>query len=188
MEKFTITITRQFGSMGRTIARQLAEELGTEFYDRDIVEEVSRKLNLPVSQISESEEKSEYRFWSRMFPLGNDEANIQSSIFDAQKSIILDLAQKSSCIIVGRCSDAILEEANVENVINIYIYAPVQKRLENCITRLRVTLADPTLLNEALINKTENRGIVKKGNDVQIIYGMQVAEVRHAVEEQLAKL
>ena len=62
------------------------------------------------------------------------------------------------------------------------------KALENCITRLRVTLADPTLLNEALINKTENRGIVKKGNDVQIIYGMQVAEVRHAVEEQLAKL
>ena len=53
MEKFTITITRQFGSMGRTIARQLAEELGTEFYDRDIVEEVSRKLHLPVSQISE---------------------------------------------------------------------------------------------------------------------------------------
>lgn len=142
MEKFTITITRQFGSMGRTIARQLAEELGTEFYDRDIVEEVSRKLNLPVSQISESEEKSEYRFWSRMFPLGNDEANIQSSIFDAQKSIILDLAQKSSSIIVGRCSDAILEEANVENVINIYIYAPIQKRLENCITRLGMDEAE----------------------------------------------
>ena len=60
--------------------------------------------------------------------------------------------------------------------------------MENCITRLRVSLADSSLLNEELINKTDNRGIVKKGNDIQIIYGMQVAEVRQAVEEQLAKL
>ena len=62
------------------------------------------------------------------------------------------------------------------------------KSIENCITRLRVSLADPSLLNEDLINKTDNRGIVKKGNDIQVIYGMQVAEVRQAVEEQLAKL
>ena len=60
--------------------------------------------------------------------------------------------------------------------------------IENCITRLRVTLVDPSLLNEALINKSENRGIVKKGNDIQIIYGMHVSEVRRDVEEQLAKL
>ena len=62
------------------------------------------------------------------------------------------------------------------------------KTVENCITRLRVTLVDPSLLNEALINKSENRGIVKKGNDIQIIYGMHVSEVRRDVEEQLAKL
>lgn len=134
MEKFTITITRQFGSMGRTIAKELSEELGIEFYDRDIVEEVSRQLKLPVSQISDSEEKATYRFWSRMFPLGTDEEYIQKMIFDVQKEIILDLAKKSSCIIVGRCSDAILE--NRENNMNIYIYAPVSKRLENCVNRL----------------------------------------------------
>ena len=62
------------------------------------------------------------------------------------------------------------------------------KTVENCITRLRVSLADPSLLNEELINKSDNRGIVKKGNDVQIIYGLHVAEVRQAVEDQLAKL
>ncbi len=60
--------------------------------------------------------------------------------------------------------------------------------VENCITRLRVTLKDPDLLQEKLINRTQNRGIVKKQNDVQIIYGLQVADVRRAVEEQLAKL
>ena len=60
--------------------------------------------------------------------------------------------------------------------------------LENCITRLRVTMADPSLLNEELINKVENHGIVKKGSTVQIIVGLHVAEVRQAVNAQLEKL
>lgn len=60
--------------------------------------------------------------------------------------------------------------------------------VENCITRLRVNLKDPSLIKEELINRTENKGIVKKGSDIQIIYGLQVADVRRAVEEQLGKL
>lgn len=60
--------------------------------------------------------------------------------------------------------------------------------VENCITRLRVNLNDPSLIKEDLINRTENKGIVKKGNDVQVIYGLQVADVRRAVEEQLSKM
>ena len=58
-------------------------------------------------------------------------------IFDVQKDIILDLARKSSSIIVGRCADYILQ--NEENVINICIYAPYKARLENCVTRLDMT-------------------------------------------------
>lgn len=60
--------------------------------------------------------------------------------------------------------------------------------VENCITRLRVNLKDPSKLNEELINKTPNSGIVKKGNDIQIIYGLQVPEIKAAVEEHLAKM
>lgn len=60
--------------------------------------------------------------------------------------------------------------------------------LENCITRLRVTMADPSLLDESFINRTVNSGIVKKGSDVQIIYGLRVADVKRDVEEQLEKL
>lgn len=58
MENYTITITREFGSLGRSIARSLSEKLGIEFYDRDIVDEVAKQLNLPVSRISEAEEKA----------------------------------------------------------------------------------------------------------------------------------
>lgn len=137
MEKYTITITREFGSLGRSVARSLSEKLGVEFYDRDIVEQVSRQLNLPVSQISEEEEKSHHRLFSHMFPLGTDEEYIRDMIFDVQKDIILDLASRSSCIIVGRCSDYLLQ--NEKNVINIFIYAPFAKRLENCVNTLDMT-------------------------------------------------
>lgn len=131
MKQFTLSITRQFGSLGRSIAKELSEELGVKFYDRDIVEKVSRRLNMPVSQISDEEEQARNRWIPRMFPLGTDEEYIQDVIFDVQKNIILELAQDSSCIVVGRCSDYILE--NKENHMNVYIYAPCRKRLENCI-------------------------------------------------------
>lgn len=130
MKKFTLTITREFGSLGRSIAKELSNELGVEFYDRDIVEEVAKQLHMPISTISNEEEKSKHSFFSRMFPLGTDEEYVQNIIFDAQKSIILDLAAKSSCILVGRCSDYLLE--NYENNINVFIYAPYEKRLLNC--------------------------------------------------------
>lgn len=60
--------------------------------------------------------------------------------------------------------------------------------MENCFTRLRITLADPSLLDESLVNQWENRGIVKKGDDIQIVYGPQVPEVRQALEAELARV
>lgn len=58
--------------------------------------------------------------------------------------------------------------------------------VENCFTRLRVTVADESLIDEDKINRMKNSGIVRKGNDIQIIFGMQVAQVRGKVEEALA--
>lgn len=60
--------------------------------------------------------------------------------------------------------------------------------VENCFTRLRVSVADESLVNEDFINRMENSGIVRKGNDVQIIFGMKVASVRGAVEDALEKM
>ena len=137
MSKYTITITREFGSLGRPIAHALSQKLGIEYYDRDIVDEVAKQLNLPVSQISDAEESSHNHFFAHMFPLGTDKEYIQDMIFDVQTDIILDLARKSCCIIVGRCSDFLLQ--NEENVVNIFIYAPYKARLENCIHSLEMS-------------------------------------------------
>lgn len=62
------------------------------------------------------------------------------------------------------------------------------KTVENCITRLRVHLGDPSLVNESLFKQTNSKGVVRKGDDIQIIYGLEVADVRRAVEEQLGKM
>ena len=60
--------------------------------------------------------------------------------------------------------------------------------VENCITRLRVNLVDPALVDEALIQTTKPKGIVRKDNDIQIVYGLEVADVRRAVDEALEKM
>lgn len=134
MERYVITISRQFGSMGRSIAKELSEALDIEFYDRDIVEVTAKRLNLPVSRISGTEEKAVSSWRYRKFPLGTDESYMQDIIFESQKEIMLDFMSRSSCIIVGRCADSLT--ANIKNHINIYIYAPAEKRIENCMSQL----------------------------------------------------
>ncbi|SHI07083.1 Cytidylate kinase [Sporobacter termitidis DSM 10068] len=135
-QKFVVTIARQFGSLGRPIARQVSERLGIEYYDRDIVELTAKDLKLPVSTISDVEESAKSAFFNMSYPLGMGTTPIQDEIFAAQRKIIIDIAAKGPCIIVGRCADAILSD--VKEIINIFIYAPYAARLRNCVETLRM--------------------------------------------------
>ncbi len=136
MSHYAITITRQFGSLGRPIARELAEELGINYYDRDIVESVAQKTNLTVSEISDNEEVADNRFWKMKFPIISETRMVQDHIFEVQKNIIQDIAAKEDCIIVGRCSDYILKDH--EKCIHIYIYASEEQRMKNCVEVLHL--------------------------------------------------
>lgn len=136
MKRYVVTISRQFGSLGRTIAQRMSEKLGVEFYDRDIVEETASRMGLPVSVISDKEEHSDSIYFRQQYPLGTGIASMKDEIFLIQKNIIRDLAQKESCIIVGRCADSILMD--LENHLNVYIYAPVEARLRNCTQILKM--------------------------------------------------
>jgi cytidylate kinase len=140
-KKYVVTIARQFGSLGRPIAMRMSEKLGIEFYDRDIVEEAAKKLNLPVSKINEIEESAKHyvktnNFRRMMYPLGTQTDELQNKLFEAQQNIIRFLAERESCIIVGRCSDFIL--ADEPNVMRIYIYAPYEARIKNCVEDLHL--------------------------------------------------
>ncbi|MGN0313585.1 MAG: AAA family ATPase [Fusicatenibacter sp.] len=140
--KYVVTITRQFGSLGRPIARKMSEKLGIEYYDRDIVDQAAKKLNLPISVVNEEEETAKKvtvnPFSRMMYPLGKGTSTKQDEIFQAQQNIIRFLAEKDTCVIVGRCSDFILSE--MENAVHIYIYAPYEVRVEHCVKDLNMEI------------------------------------------------
>ncbi len=130
--------------MGRPIAKKMAEKLGIEYYDRDIVDQAAKKLNLPVSVVDEVEETAKKvkasPFARMMFPLGKGTSNTQDKIFEAQQNIIKFLAEKETCVIVGRCADFTLEE--MENAMHIYIYAPYEVRVEHCVKDLNIEVEE----------------------------------------------
>lgn len=128
---YIVTINRQFGSLGRPIARKLSEKLGIRYCDRDIVDQTAQKLNMPVSKISDLEESAQGNFFSMKYPLGMGTTDVQDQIFEEQRLLISKIATKESCVIVGRCADAILRE--FPNVIRVYIFAPNDERIKVCI-------------------------------------------------------
>lgn len=133
MKKYTITISRQFASMGRSIAQRMSEDLNIKFYDRDIVEATAKRMGQPIPVISEEEEKSSNKYFKRIFPYG---MSMQDEIFQVQKNIIEDIVKEDSCIIVGRCANTILKD-NI-NTFNIYIFAPYEERIKNCVEHLEM--------------------------------------------------
>ena len=136
LENYVITISRQFGSLGRPIAKKMAQLLGIEYYDRDIVERVAQDAGIDSILADDGEEVENSEFGKMRYPLGMASEEEQDKIFDVQSKIIQELANEESCIIVGRCSDYILR--NQRNHFSIYIYAPYEVRKENCIKYLHM--------------------------------------------------
>ncbi|MFT4108520.1 AAA family ATPase [Propionicimonas sp.] len=151
---FVVTIARQFGSLGRPIARTVSEAIGVEYYDRDIVELAAQRLGLPVSTISTVEESARSTLFGMSEPLGAGTTLIQDEIFNAQRRIILDLADRAPCIIVGRCADHVLGER--PDVMKVFIYAPYAARLRNCVEQLHLDVAEAKHLISAVDKARES--------------------------------
>ena len=135
-----ITIGRQFGSGGRELGRRLAEELGIPYYDQEIVKEIADRTLMPetyVQQILEHRKIVAFPIHiARSFQLATDlqiatNPGIEESaaIFSQQSKIILEMAEKSDCVIVGRCADYILKDMNP---YRIYVYADMESRIKRC--------------------------------------------------------
>lgn len=136
MKHFVITLTRQFASNGRPIAQAMSRELGIEFYDRDIVEATADRLGLSVREISDSEDTHSTSFFRSLYPLGTGPLSVQDELFQTQSNIIRDLADRESCIIVGRCADCVLRDRT--DTLNIRVYAPYEYRLRVCLEQLNM--------------------------------------------------
>lgn len=129
-----ITIGRQFGSGGRELGRRLAEQLEIPYYDREILKEIADRTLIPETYVRQVIEKRKIPVFSsqraRSIQMAmSPEVEESCAIFQEQKKIILELAQKSDCMIVGRCADYILKD---QNPFRIFVYADMESRMARC--------------------------------------------------------
>lgn len=132
-----ITIGREFGSGGRELGRRLAEELGFEYYDKEIITAIAKKTSMSQEYVQEVLEGKPHHLYpitigQSMFIADNFYIQQEQSIYLAQSEIIRELAQKSNCVIVGRCADFILQDLKP---FRIFVYADIESRIARCMAR-----------------------------------------------------
>ncbi len=134
MEKCpVITISREYGALGRTLADKLSERLGIPYYDKDFVNKTAEQSGYEVEEVKrDSEElKPSSKMLNSFLNSAVSYSSSHDAIFKAQKEVVLELA-KSPCIIVGRCADDILRKAGID-AFNIYLYADVKSRAKRAV-------------------------------------------------------
>ena len=127
MKRIIITISREYGSGGRLIAKQLSENLGITFYDKQLIAEVAKKTGFSENFIRDTEHQRPTN--SFLFDLYTSVAtpSVPDQVFIAQAKVIKEAAAKGSCVIVGRCADYILRDQ--PNVLRVFVHAPLDQRI-----------------------------------------------------------
>ena len=129
MKHFVVAIGREFGAQGCDIAEKLAEKLGVKLYDRQLVEEAAKKLEMDEHTVQKADEVSAKDFEGLKTTYGVGNFYLSTQVLDAQADIIERVAQNESCIIMGRCADYILKDR--DDCLKIYIYAPFDVRTKH---------------------------------------------------------
>jgi cytidylate kinase len=130
-----ITISREFGSGGRTIGKEVAARLGIHCYDSELIQKIAKESGYAEDFIKERVEDAQHKSWlanafsgDRNFITG---LSTQDYIWQAQRKVILDLAKQESCVIVGRCADYIL--SGHESCLKVFIHASLERRAERIV-------------------------------------------------------
>lgn len=136
MKHFVVTIGCEYGSGGPDIGKRIAESLGIEYYDRDLVDKVVEKIGVDRSLVEKADtgEQVKYEFDTR---LGPRYANLTNRVIYTQFEVIQKFAEKSSCVIIGRCSNYILKDRT--DCLNIFIYAPEEERIRHIMEQKQVS-------------------------------------------------
>lgn len=125
-----ITISREFGSGGRFIGEEVAKKLGIAYYDKDIIDQIAEQSGLSPKYIQENAELSPRNGVLAYAFLGRDITgkSLEDIIYELQRKIILEIAEKESCVIIGRNADFILRDRN--DVTNVFIHGNIKKRIQ----------------------------------------------------------
>ena len=130
MTKRIITISREFGSGGRFIGEEVAKKLGIAYYDKNVINEIAEKSGLSPEYIQENAELSPKKGLFAYAFAGRDITgkSVEDMVYEAQRKVIFDLAQKESCVIIGRNADYILKDR--DDVLNVFIHGNMPEKIQ----------------------------------------------------------
>lgn len=157
MEKKIITISREFGSGGRTVGHLIAEKLGIPFYDKELVDQIALESGFAPKFVEENGEHSpgsslfSYAFAPQGVPGVMNGLSTADFLWNIQCSVILQLAEKGPCVIVGRNADYILKDR--EDALHVYVYADKEFRADRIVRLYGESEKAP----EARLNEKDKR-------------------------------
>ncbi len=153
MTKRIITISREFGSGGRFIGEEVAKKLGVAYYDKDIIGQIAEQSGLSPEYIRENAELSPKKGLFAYAFSGRDITgkSVEDMVYEAQRKVIREIAEKESCVIIGRNADFILRDR--DDVLNVFIHGNMAEKVQRICKLYKVTEEDAA----KMINDTDKR-------------------------------
>jgi cytidylate kinase len=148
MEKYVITIARQYGSGGRTIGEMLADKLGIHFYDKELMKLASEDSGINERLFNTADEKVKQSVFSKMFKtekaytgevISPESGGFISddNLFNYQAKVVKELAERENCVIVGRCADYVLKD--YDHVLSVFIHGPKDFCMQEAAKKINLT-------------------------------------------------
>lgn len=155
MKRFVITIGREFGCNASEVGRKLADRLGVKFYEKELVEKAAQIAGMDESTLYDLDRKKSDKnllyHYVNEFGYGVADSYFSEKAVEAQAYVIRDIASKETCVMFGRCADYFL--ADYENVLNVFLYAPFDFRLQHVSSSYNLTVPE----SKKLIKKIDKR-------------------------------
>lgn len=139
MAKRIITISREFGSGGRFLGEEVAKKLGIKYYDKDIIAQIAEQSGFSPEYITERAELSPKKGLFAYAFSGRDVTgkSIEDRVYETQRKVILEIAEKESCVIIGRNADFILKDR--DDVLNVFIHGDMPEKVARICKLYNVT-------------------------------------------------
>ena len=167
MAKRIITISREFGSGGRFIGEEAAKKLGIAYYDKNIINDIAEKSGLSPEYVQKNAELSPKKGLFAYAFAGRDITgkSVEDMVYEAQRKVILELADKESCVIIGRNADYILKDTEGIQLVRAFIYAPNDVRIHNIMESHNLSEKDAKLLLDEKDKRYHKRHLALTGSN-----------------------
>ena len=190
---FVLTVSHEYGSGGRTIAKRIAHEMDLPYYDTEIIKMAAERSDFAAEYLHKHEEKISstalytlFDWYAGSFP--ENEVPLPEQIFRLEAQVIQEIAAKDSCVIVGRLANYVLQ--NHKNSLHIFITADEPKRIERVMRKETISLEEAKEKIRAFANDRKNHcqqfSAMEWGNSEN--YDITVKSNRYGVDRTAAIL